>query len=71
MTSPFLGWLLMWLAESVNGETTPPKKKYGKRDKDDNDEPTGTTKKEKKKKSKPTVAKPKRTTPMQTSQTKV
>ena len=44
------------LADSVNGETTPPKKKSAKRDKEDSETP----KKEKKKKPKPTVTKPKR-----------
>jgi len=44
------------LAESVNGETTPPKKKSAKRDKEESETP----KKEKKKKPKPTVTKPKR-----------
>jgi hypothetical protein len=44
------------IAESINGENTPPKKKPAKRDKEES-EPA--TKKEKKKKTKPTVAKPK------------
>jgi hypothetical protein len=44
------------LADSVNGETTPLKKKSAKRDKEDSETP----KKEKKKKPKPTVTKPKR-----------